>query len=93
MEQAMDKDEFDAQLRADGYTEIETKSVGLRLANEGHGHPYAVRGIVLAGAFTVIQDNKSMTYRPGEVFMVAAGKVHSEEVGIEGTQILVGRKY
>ena len=54
---------------------------------------YAVRGLVLAGAFTVVQDTKSTTYRPGEVFMVAAGRVHSEEVGPEGAQILVGRKY
>jgi quercetin dioxygenase-like cupin family protein len=89
----MDKNEFDAQLRADGYTEIETKAVAPRPANEGHGHPYAVRGLVLAGAFTVVQDTKSTTYRPGEVFMVAAGRVHSEEVGPEGAQILVGRKY
>lgn len=89
----MDKDEFDAKLRADGYSEIETKSVAPRPANDGHGHPFAVRGLVLAGAFTVIQDSKSTTYRPGEVFMVAAGHVHSEEVGPEGAQILVGRKY
>ena len=89
----MDKNEFDAKLRADGYREIETKSVTPRPANEGHGHPFAVRGLVLAGAFTVIQDSKATTYRPGEVFKVAAGHVHSEEVGPEGAQILVGRKY
>jgi len=89
----MDKNEFDAQLRADGYTEIETKTLAPRPANEGHGHPYAVRGLVLAGAFTVIQDTKSTTYRPGEAFAVAAGIAHSEEVRREGAQILVGRKY
>jgi quercetin dioxygenase-like cupin family protein len=89
----MEKNEFDAQLSADGYSEIETKAVTPRPANEGHGHPYAVRGLVLAGAFTVIEESKSTTYRPGEVFTVAAGRVHSEEVGKEGAQILVGRKY
>ncbi|MFM9845992.1 MAG: hypothetical protein ACKVP3_02390 [Hyphomicrobiaceae bacterium] len=89
----MDKSEFDAKLRADGYTEIETKSVAPRPANDGHGHAFAIRGLVLAGAFTVIQGSKPTTYRPGEVFMVAAGHVHSEEVGPEGAQILVGRKY
>lgn len=89
----MDKDAFDSRLRADGYTEIEAKSVGPRPANDAHDHPFAVRGLVLAGAFTVIQDGETTTYRPGEVFMVAAGRVHSEEVGPEGAQILVGRKY
>jgi hypothetical protein len=43
----MDKSEFDAQLRADGYTEIETKSVAPKPANDTHGHPFAVRGLVL----------------------------------------------
>jgi quercetin dioxygenase-like cupin family protein len=89
----MDKEEFASQLRSDGYSEIEMKTVAPRPANEGHGHPYAVCGLVLAGTFTVIQDNKSTTYRPGEVFAVPAGRVHSEEVGTEGAQILVGRKY
>ena len=89
----MDKSEFDAQLKADGYTEIETKSVAPKPANEAHGHAFGVRGLVLAGAFTVIQDGTSRTYKPGEVFVVAPGCEHSEEVGAEGAQILVGRKY
>ena len=89
----MDKEAFAVQLKSDGYTEIETKSVPVRPANDGHGHPYAVRGLVLAGTFTVIEDHKPTTYRAGEVFAVPAGHVHSEEVGAEGAQILVGRKY
>jgi quercetin dioxygenase-like cupin family protein len=89
----MDRNAFDAQLKADGYTEIETKTLAPRPANEGHGHPYAVRGLVLAGVFTVIRDGKPTAYRPGQTFAVAAGIAHSEEVGTEGAQILVGRKY
>lgn len=89
----MDKDEFAAQLRADGYSEIETKLVPARPANEGHGHHSAVRGLVLAGAFTVIRDNAPTTFHPGEIFSVPANCVHSEEVGSGGAQILVGRKY
>ena len=89
----MDKEEFAAQLRSGGYSEIEMKTLHPRPANEGHGHPYAVRGLVLAGTFTVIQENRPTTYRAGEVFAVPAGCVHSEEVGTEGAQILLGRKY
>jgi quercetin dioxygenase-like cupin family protein len=89
----MDKNEFDAQLRADGYSEIETKSVAPKPANDAHGHAFAVRGLVLSGAFTIIQDGTATTYMPGEVFMVVPGCKHSEEVGAEGAQILVGRKY
>lgn len=89
----MDKNEFEAQSKAGGYTEFQTKVLDPRKANDRHGHPYAVRGLVLAGAFTVIEDDKSTSYHPGEVFTVAAGRVHSEEIGTEGAQILVGRKY
>jgi quercetin dioxygenase-like cupin family protein len=89
----MDKLEFDAQLRADGFVEIETKSLMSRPANDAHGHPFAVRGLVLAGAFTVAQAGQSKTYKPGEVFAVDANQPHTEEVGAEGAQVLVGRKY
>ena len=89
----MNSHEFEMQLKAEGFTEIETKSIAPRPANDAHGHPYKVKGLVLSGAFTVIQNSKPTTYRPGEVFEVDAGCAHSEVVDKEGTQILVGRKY
>lgn len=89
----MEKQQFEARLKADGYTEIETKSLQPRPANEHHGHPFAIRGLVLAGTFTVSQNNVSKTYRAGEIFSVAADEEHFEEVGPEGAQIVAGRKY
>jgi quercetin dioxygenase-like cupin family protein len=89
----MEKNEFVAQLRADGYIEIETKDLVPRPANEAHGHPYAVRGLVLSGAFTVIQDGMPTMYQPGQIFAVAADCVHSEAVGEKGARVVVGRKY
>jgi quercetin dioxygenase-like cupin family protein len=89
----VDRREFEAQLKRDGYIEIEAKSLPPRPANDEHGHSYAVRGLVLSGAFTVTQDNVSKTYRSGEIFSVSAGRDHSEEIGPEGAEVLVGRKY
>lgn len=89
----MDKQEFEAWLKADGYTEIETKSLQPRPANDHHGHPFAVRGLVLSGAFTVSQNHVARTYRPGEIFSVAADEEHAEEIGPEGAEIVAGRKY
>ena len=88
----MKREEFEQQLKSDGYSQIETKDYVERPANEAHGHDFAVRGLVLEGAFTVIQSNQSVTYRPGEVFTVAAGIPHSEEVGPQGARVLVGRR-
>ena len=89
----MNKEEFEARLKEDGYTDIEAKSLQLRPPNDQHGHPFAVRGLVLSGAFTVTQSSITKTYRAGEIFSVAAGEDHSEEIGPDGAEVVVGRKY
>lgn len=89
----MDPKAFEDKLRTDGYTEIETKAYDPRPANGEHGHHFSVRGLILAGAFTVSQAGRSVTYTPGQVFEVAEGVLHHEAVGPEGTRLLVGRKY
>jgi len=89
----MNRQDFEARLKEDGYTEIEAKSLPPRPANAEHGHPFAVRGLVLAGTFTVTQRNITQTYRAGEIFAVAAAEDHAEEVGPEGAEVVVGRKY
>ena len=89
----MDAGLFETQLKADGYTEIETKSYEPRPVNGEHGHHFSVRGLVLDGAFIVTQESRPVSYGPGQVFNVTAGEMHCEEVGPAGTRILVGRKY
>ena len=89
----MNRAEFEQQLKSEGFTAIETTNYAPRPANDAHGHDFAVRGLVLAGAFTVVRDKAPVTYRAGEVFDVAAGVPHSEEIGPEGARVLVGRKY
>ena len=89
----MNEIEFDEALRRDGYTDIQTKTLAPRPANTDHGHGYAVRGLVLDGVFIVSQKGQATAYRPGDVFSVAAGCEHTEEIGPEGARILVGLKY
>jgi quercetin dioxygenase-like cupin family protein len=89
----MDKSAFETKLKADGFTVIEALKLGARPANHEHGHDHTVRGLVLAGAFTVICGGKPKTYRPGEIFEVAKGVEHSEEIGSEGAEVVVGRKF
>ena len=76
-----------------GTAEIETKTLEPRPSNVAHEHPYAVRGFVLSGAFTVTQDDHAVSYQPGQAFSVVKGKMHTEAVGPEGAQVVVGRKY
>jgi quercetin dioxygenase-like cupin family protein len=89
----MNEIDFEAKLRADGYTEIETQDLQPRPAKGQHGHPFSIRGLVLAGTFIVTQDNQRTIHKPGEVFAVAQGHPHDESIGPEGARVLVGRKY
>jgi quercetin dioxygenase-like cupin family protein len=89
----MDRQEFETRLKQDGYTEIEAKSLPPRPVNDEHGHPYAVRGLVLSGTFTIRLSDIAKTYRAGEVFSVEAGQDHSEEIGSDGAEVVVGRRY
>jgi quercetin dioxygenase-like cupin family protein len=89
----MNENDFEAQLKSDGFTEIETQTLEPRPAKGQHGHPFAIRGLVLSGTFTVTQDDQPTAYRPGQVFAVAFGHPHDESVGPEGARVLLGRKF
>ena len=89
----MNENVFEEKLRADGYTEIETKVLAPRPANGAHQHPYSIRGYVVSGTFIVEQDDKPVSYQPGQIFDVGKGQLHTEEIGAEGSRIVVGRKY
>jgi quercetin dioxygenase-like cupin family protein len=84
---------FEAALKADGYVEIETKSLPPTPENGEHGHHYAVRGMVLGGTFIVREADRTSTYRTGEVFAVAADMLHTEETCADGARIVIGKKY
>lgn len=89
----MDTSAFEAGLRADGYNEIERKRYEPRPANGEHGHHFSVRGLILAGTFIVTKQGTPRAYKAGEVFEVSADTMHFEEVGPDGVELIVGRKY
>ena len=51
----MDQREFEAQLRTDGYQEIELQEMAPRPGKGRHRHLFAIRGLVLSGNFLVTQ--------------------------------------
>jgi quercetin dioxygenase-like cupin family protein len=88
----MNTAEFERSLRADGYQQIETKSVSPRTHNDAHEHPFDVKALVLDGQIALMVANESRTYRVGEVFTMAAGCKHVEDIGAEGVRYIVGRR-
>ena len=89
----MNQSEFEAQLKAEGYTEIETQDLAPRPGKGRHRHLFAIQGLILSGTFIVTQTNGPITYGPGQTFTVANGELHDESVGPEGARLLVGRKF
>lgn len=88
----MTENEFEAQLKADGYTEVETQTLEPRPGKGRHRHLFAIRGLVLSGTFIVTRD-EAVTHKAGQIFDVPEGQLHDESIGPDGARILVGRKY
>lgn len=89
----MTEQEFEDQLRADGYLDIERQELASRPGKDKHRHVFAIRGLVISGSFIVAQMNEAVTYGPGEIFSVEHGALHDEWIGPEGATVIVGRKH
>lgn len=89
----MNVTEFKEMLERTGYREITTRTKDPQPANEAHAHEFAVHGLVSAGEFIITCDGVTRSYSAGDEFKVAAGQMHTEAVGPEGTCITTGRKY
>jgi quercetin dioxygenase-like cupin family protein len=87
----MDQQNFEAELKRDGYDVATNTTPGAKV-NPEHSHPFDVRAMVLKGALTLSRDGDSQTYRSGEVFSMPRGCLHYESYGEEGAVVLLGRK-
>jgi hypothetical protein len=89
----MNETDFEAQLRADGFQEIELQELMPRTGKGRHRHPFAIRGLILSGTFLLKQKKDPVSYGPGQIFEVDEGELHDESIGLEGARVLVGRKF
>lgn len=89
----MDATAFDAALRQDGYNDIAHRDGSPNATAEPHTHPFAVRGLVLAGTFILTREGKPETYKAGDTFSMEPGCVHFESFGPEGSHYILGRKH
>jgi gentisate 1,2-dioxygenase len=79
----MDRLEFEAELRSDGYR-IVNSSVQPNLVAPNHCHDFYAKALVLGGEITITRDNNPVTFRAGQCFEVPSGCMHAEHVGPEG---------
>ena len=89
----MNEHDFEKQLKADGFNEIEHQKPDPRPGKGRHRHHFEIRGLVISGTFVVRQTGEPVTYRSGEIFSVAEGELHDEWIEADGAHVLVGRKF
>jgi quercetin dioxygenase-like cupin family protein len=89
----MNEHDFEKQLKADGFNEIEHQKLDPRPGKGRHRHHFEIRGLVISGTFVVRQTGEPVTYRSGEIFSVAEGELHDEWIEADGAHVLVGRKF
>jgi quercetin dioxygenase-like cupin family protein len=88
---SMDRLEFEAELRRDGYRVVNS-SVKPNLVAPNHCHDFDAKAFVLGGEITITRDNNPVTFRAGQCFQVPSGCMHAEHVGPEGVALLSGRR-
>ncbi|MFT4116150.1 hypothetical protein [Bradyrhizobium sp.] len=89
----MNERDFEQQLKADGFQEIEYQKLDPRPGKGRHRHHFEIRGLVISGTFVVKQTDEAVSYRPGQIFSVAEGELHDEWIEAGGAHVLVGRKH
>lgn len=88
-----DEVDFEAALRADGFQEVVRRAAAPGQSLPEHDHGWDVRGLVLAGRFTVAAEGALQDCGPGQVFTLTAGHRHTEAAGPDGAALLVGRRH
>ncbi|MGE0718182.1 MAG: cupin domain-containing protein [Alphaproteobacteria bacterium] len=89
----MDQTSFEERLKSDGYIEIERKGLPAGESRAEHAHHFDVAALVVGGDITLTCDGERRTYRAGDTFTMAAGAMHTEDVGPAGVEYVVGRRY
>jgi quercetin dioxygenase-like cupin family protein len=92
-ERTVNAQEFEAGLKAEKYDEIltVTKDVGYKMGD--HQHPFDACALITAGQIDIAVGGVMRAYKPGDVFRVPAGAVHTEDASKLGVTYLAGRRH
>jgi mannose-6-phosphate isomerase-like protein (cupin superfamily) len=88
---AMNRAEFEADLRREGY-ELREGKIEPNVHREAHAHEFDARLFVLEGSVTLVFGTDRRTYGSGDSCNVPAGTMHEEHTEAEGVRFLAGRR-
>lgn len=88
----MNEEQFRQKLRERGYGEPEIAEAGPGPVKDMHTHDESVMWLVLSGEVTMMLENASTTYGPGDWYENPAGTLHTERIGPDGVSVLMAKK-
>ena len=90
---APDFSEFEAAARAQGYDEVVPRDWPAGAVIDTHGHPFAVKALVVAGEMWLTEGESTRHLRPGDAFELAADAPHAERYGPDGATYWAARRH
>ena len=88
---AMDRAEFEADVRREGY-ELREGGIEPNVHRDAHAHEFDARLFVLEGSITLVIGADRCTYRAGDSCSFPAGTMHEEHTEADGVRYLAGRR-
>jgi len=88
---AMDRAEFEADVRREGY-ELREGQIEPNVHRAAHAHEFDARLLVLDGSITLVFGTDRCMYGPGDSCNVPARTMHEEHTEADGVRYLAGRR-
>lgn len=88
----MNEERFRQITHEQGYVDSQAKDYAPHTDGPLHAHDFSVILLVLEGHFTLAFENGTKSYRPGEVYELAANVMHAERTGPEGAKVLFAKR-
>ncbi|MDP6689761.1 MAG: cupin domain-containing protein [Alphaproteobacteria bacterium] len=88
----MDKAEFRAHLKDNGYEDMGEKEMAANHVEPTHTHDFDAAILVLSGEISAVMEDRTVTCRAGDTFSLDANTPHEERIGGEGVRFLAGRR-
>lgn len=88
----MTKNEWEEQLRKEGFEHVFVWSDGPGAVYPDHTHESDTAHVILEGEMTLVSQGQTSVCKAGDRFDVAARTVHSAKMGSTGCRYIVGEK-
>jgi quercetin dioxygenase-like cupin family protein len=89
----MNQADFEKKLKAEGYGEMVDRQMEANHFNPEHAHEFDACVLVVDGEMTIARLGKPETLRAGDMCVMAAGTLHTEQCGPAGAHYLAGRRF